>query len=168
MALRVADTQRVRLLGAALTATGVLWVLFSATRGPVSLLGLAPLALGASAFDAANDGRVTHRQLGLSVIVASAGMAMWSFFVIFFMGAIGPRGVSWVWYVLMVGSTAVTLGGFVIRFRPLWIQGLIAAAIERSQSVKQRRPDRRGGEHRAGAHAPSRANGRGYAARRAS
>jgi hypothetical protein len=168
VALRVADPLRVRLLGAALTATGVLWVPFTATRGPLSLLGLAPLALGVSAFDAAIDGRVTHRQLGLSVIVASAGVAMWSFFVIFFMGAIGTSGASWVWYALLVGSTAVTLGGFVIRFRPHWIQGLIAAAIERSQSVKRRRPERRGGEHRPRAHAASRANGRGYAARRAS
>jgi hypothetical protein len=168
VALRVADPLRVRLLGAALTATGVLWVPFTATQGPVSLLGLAPLALGVSAFDAANEGRLTHRQLGLSVIVASAGVAMWSFFVIFFMGAIGTAGASWVWYALLVVSTAVTLGGFVIRFRPLWIQGLIAAVIERSQSVKQRRSDRRGGEHRARARAPSRSNGRGFAARRAS
>jgi hypothetical protein len=168
VALRVADPLRVRLLGAALTATGVLWVPFTATQGPVSLLGLAPLALGASAFDAANDGRLSHRQLGLSVIVASAGVAMWSFFVIFFMGSFGAGGVSWVWYALLVGSTAITLGGFVIRFRPLWIQGLIAAAIERSQSVKQRRPDRRGGEHRARARPASGPNGRGYAARRAS
>ena len=81
---------------------------------------------------------------------------------------IGTGGVSWVWWALFVGSTAITLGGFVIRFRPLWIQGMIAAAIERSQSVKERRPERRGGEHRARARSASGANGRGYAARRAS
>ena len=168
MALRVADSQRVRLLGAALTAIGVLWVPFTAAGGPLSLLGLAPLALGVAAFDLANEGRLTHRQLGLSVIVASAGIAMWSFFVIFFMGSIGPAGASWVWYGLLIGSTAVMLVGFVIRFRPQWIQGVIVAAIERSQAVKRRRPGRRGGEHRARARSASGANGRGYAARRAS
>lgn len=145
MGFRVADPRRLRVAALVATVFGAAWIIFAATRGAVLLVGVPIMALGVAGFDMASRGRASMRQVALVVTIVAAGVALWAFFVIVFIGVLDEGSASWIWYAMLLLAIAATIGGLLMIRRPdvggtvSTVVGAVKGIRGRTRTPRQRR-----------------------------